>query len=107
MKIEHDVRQRFRLLVPALKERTRRLWAAAEAKAMGRGGVTASKAWYMEPATMSLSVPHWNMFLIADKCLMTVVRHQCKRRNKSAAGGGGKVQRPANKYPTHCGASTC
>ena len=31
---------------------------------------------------------------------------KCKRRNKSAAGGGGKVQRPANKYPTHCGAST-
>ena len=30
----------------------------------------------------------------------------CKRRNKSAAGGGGKVQRPATIYPTHCGVST-
>ena len=30
----------------------------------------------------------------------------CKRRNKSAAGGGAKVQRPANTYPAHCGVST-
>ena len=29
---EQDIRQRFRLLVPALNERTRRLWAAAEAR---------------------------------------------------------------------------
>jgi transposase len=41
MTIKHDVRKRFQLLVPALNERTRRLWAAAEAMAMGRGGVSA------------------------------------------------------------------
>jgi hypothetical protein len=41
MTIQHEVRRRFRLLVPALNERTRRLWAAAEAKTMGWGGVSA------------------------------------------------------------------
>jgi hypothetical protein len=33
------VRERFRLLSPALDERLRRLWAASEARALGRGGV--------------------------------------------------------------------
>lgn len=38
---EQDIRQRFRLLVPALNERTRRLWAAAEAQTRGRGAISA------------------------------------------------------------------
>ncbi|MFI5381567.1 MAG: ISAzo13 family transposase [Tepidisphaerales bacterium] len=37
---EQDIRRRFRLLNPALNERTRRLWAAAEARSLGRGGVS-------------------------------------------------------------------
>ena len=35
------VRKKYRLLVPAFDERQRRLWAATEAQAMGRGGVAA------------------------------------------------------------------
>jgi hypothetical protein len=35
-----DIRQRFRILSPALNERTRRLWAATEARSLGRGGVS-------------------------------------------------------------------
>lgn len=35
-----DIRRRFRLLNPALNERTRRLGAASEAKLLGRGGVS-------------------------------------------------------------------
>jgi Rhodopirellula transposase DDE domain len=34
------IRRKYRLLDPELNERTRRLWAAAEAEAAGRGGVT-------------------------------------------------------------------
>ena len=36
-----EIRQRFRELSPALDERSRRLFAAAEARAYGRGGVSA------------------------------------------------------------------
>jgi hypothetical protein len=35
------LRGKYRLLEPSLNERTRRLWAATEAMALGRGGVTA------------------------------------------------------------------
>jgi transposase len=35
------VRKKFRLLQPEMDERSRRQWAAAEARGMGRGGVTA------------------------------------------------------------------
>jgi len=37
---ERAILQRFEVLAPTLNERTRRLWAAAEALAIGRGGVT-------------------------------------------------------------------
>jgi transposase len=37
--IEHVVRQKWRLLKATLDERARRLWAGAEADAIGRGGV--------------------------------------------------------------------
>src|SRR3954449_8798823 len=39
MAIEPEVRARFEMLVPFLNERTRRLAAAAEAAAIGRGGI--------------------------------------------------------------------
>src|SRR5712664_3377450 len=38
--IEAAIRQRFSDLVPVLKERERRLWAAVEAKALGYGGIS-------------------------------------------------------------------
>jgi transposase len=37
---ERIIRQKFSALLPVLDERTRRLWAAAEARALGRGGVS-------------------------------------------------------------------
>jgi len=40
MASEADMRQRYEQLAPALNERQRRLWAAAEANALGYGGVT-------------------------------------------------------------------
>jgi hypothetical protein len=40
MASEADIRQRYEQLAPALNERQRRLWAAAEANAAGYGGVT-------------------------------------------------------------------
>lgn len=44
-KIEPIVNQKFNALLPILDERSRRLWAAAEAKFLGRGGIsTVSKA---------------------------------------------------------------
>lgn len=44
-KTEPIVNEKFNTLLPILDERSRRLWAAAEAKSMGRGGVSAvSKA---------------------------------------------------------------
>lgn len=39
--METAVKKRYQLLSPVLDERTRRLWAAAEAKALGRGGISA------------------------------------------------------------------
>ncbi|MGL4554018.1 MAG: ISAzo13 family transposase, partial [Gemmataceae bacterium] len=36
---EHSIRQRFFDLADTLDERQRRLWAAAEARALGYGGV--------------------------------------------------------------------
>src|SRR5512135_2930373 len=39
MAIEPEVRARFNMLAPFLNERTRRLTAAAEAAAIGRGGM--------------------------------------------------------------------
>src|SRR5271165_6986164 len=36
-----DIQQRYQLLSPTLNERSRRLWAAAEAEAIGRGGIAA------------------------------------------------------------------
>lgn len=38
--IEAAIRQRFSDLAPVLNERERRLWAAAEAKAVGYGGTS-------------------------------------------------------------------
>ena len=35
------IKQRFEALSPVLDERMRRLWAAAEAKAIGHGGIRA------------------------------------------------------------------
>ena len=37
---EEAIRNKYKWLVGAMNERMRRLWAAAEAKALGRGGVT-------------------------------------------------------------------
>ena len=41
MDIESTLRAKYKALAPVLSERTRRLWAAAEAEAMGHGGVAA------------------------------------------------------------------
>jgi hypothetical protein len=35
------LRKKFRAVLPALDERTRRLWAGAEARSLGRGGISA------------------------------------------------------------------
>jgi transposase len=37
---EQIIREKFSALLPILDERSRRLWAAAEAKALGRGGIS-------------------------------------------------------------------
>ena len=38
--IEAAIRQRFSDLAPVLNERERRLWAAAEARSLGYGGIS-------------------------------------------------------------------
>jgi len=38
---EKEIRQKYAMLAPSMTERSRRLWAAAEAKALGYGGVAA------------------------------------------------------------------
>jgi transposase len=38
---EESIQQRYEMLSPSLNERTRRLWAASEARVIGRGGVAA------------------------------------------------------------------
>ena len=38
--VTQAVQGKFNVLGPLLDERTRRLWAAAEARAIGRGGIT-------------------------------------------------------------------
>lgn len=38
---EHAIGERFRAMAPELNERGRRIWAASEAKACGRGGIAA------------------------------------------------------------------
>src|SRR3954464_7680504 len=49
-----SIGERFRLLSPHLDERGRRLFAAAEAKAVGRGGIAAvSRATGMAASTIS------------------------------------------------------
>ncbi|MDP2345537.1 MAG: ISAzo13 family transposase, partial [Deltaproteobacteria bacterium] len=44
MRTTEEVRQKFEALKSSLNERTTRLWAGAEAQAMGHGGVTAVAA---------------------------------------------------------------
>lgn len=39
MKVERTIRAKYRALQPRMNERTRRLWAGTEAKALGRGGI--------------------------------------------------------------------
>jgi len=39
--VETSIRRKYRALSPALDERQRRLWAASEARALGRGGLAA------------------------------------------------------------------
>lgn len=39
MEAEEKIRAKYRVLLPAMDERRRRLWAGAEAHALGRGGV--------------------------------------------------------------------
>ena len=39
MDAEETLRAKYEALAPVLNERTRRLWAAAEAKALGHGGI--------------------------------------------------------------------
>ena len=39
MKVEKSIRAKYRTLQPMLNERSRRLWAGTEAKALGRGGI--------------------------------------------------------------------
>ena len=52
-----EIRQRFRELSPALDERSRRLFAAAEARAYGRGGVSAvARATGMARSTIARGV---------------------------------------------------
>jgi hypothetical protein len=38
---ERQIGDRFRALAPELSERARRIWAASEARAIGRGGIAA------------------------------------------------------------------
>ena len=37
----HTLRTKYRMMAPALTERSRRMWAAAEARALGHGGIAA------------------------------------------------------------------
>jgi len=39
MEIEATIRSKYQLLSPTMNERSRRLWAGAEARALGRGGI--------------------------------------------------------------------
>ena len=39
MKIEQEIRAKYRALLPSMDERHRRLWAGTEARALGRGGI--------------------------------------------------------------------
>lgn len=41
MEIEAIIRSKYHLLSPTMNERSRRLWAGAEARALGRGGIAA------------------------------------------------------------------
>src|SRR2546426_6697760 len=57
----HDVpsmRAKFEALRPYLDERRRRLWAAAEAMVLGRGGITAgAKATRLQRPTICAGIP--------------------------------------------------
>jgi hypothetical protein len=78
--IEQIVQEKFDLLKNVLDEQTRRLWAAAEAKAMGRGGVTAvSKA-----TGLSRTTVHQGMKELARPSRITSGE---ERRIRSAGGG--------------------
>jgi hypothetical protein len=39
MRAEREIRAKYRALLPAMDERHRRVWAGAEARALGRGGI--------------------------------------------------------------------
>ncbi len=48
-----DLEERFRAAAPQLNERERRLWAASEARRLGRGGIAlVSRAIRMSPTTI-------------------------------------------------------
>src|SRR5262245_14827233 len=51
------IRQKYDLLLPLLNERLRRLWAAAEARALGRGGIArVSAATGLSPHTVRVGL---------------------------------------------------
>ena len=78
--MEQIVQEKFDLLKNALDEQTRRLWAAAEAKAMGRGGITTvSKA-----TGLSRTTVHQGMKELAEP---SRVASGVWRRIRSSGGG--------------------
>ena len=54
---ERLIGERFRALAPELSERGRRIWAASEARAIGRGGIAAvARASGIAPNTISKGI---------------------------------------------------
>src|SRR5687768_2946266 len=71
---------KFKALAPVLDERARRLWAAAEARSLGHGGITAvSRATGMSRVTITAGIKELTSPVAADA---------------SAPPRGAKVRRP-------------
>lgn len=52
-KAAHDIRAKYRGISSYLNERSRRMWAATEARSLGRGGITVvSEATGIDPKTI-------------------------------------------------------
>ena len=86
------IRSKFEALKPVMDERTRRLWAATEAKAIGRGGITrVSQATGSSHVTIRAGLSQLGQPPEPDATTSRVRRPGGERRDQSGddpAGGG-------------------
>ena len=76
------IKSKFKALAPALNERSRRVWAATEARALGHGGIAAvSRATGISVSTIKRGLSELDSEEVAEPACERVRRHGGGRKN--------------------------